>query len=204
MPPREDNTVSQFLLKFDALQRDVNQQNIRLERLATIQETQINTLDTLSSTLAEVTRKIPALSDVVRQQQKLEKQIIAHDRQISEQTGRWIAFDSRKRPTPKHGVPRPSFPPKVGMKDLKDWGNIIRLIAWAAVISAGITAALAAGSKMDWLKHEVPAKAHKVNELPASEVELLLQELKAFKDKMNSEYPHQDASLSNYGETVNE
>lgn len=206
MPPRDDNTVSQFLLKFDALQRDVNQQNIRLERLATIQENQISTLDTLSATLAEVTRKIPELSAVVNQHQRLKDQVIEHDRQISEQTGRWIALDSRKRPTPYHGVPRPSFPPKMpAMKDLKDWGNILRLVIWGAVISAGITAAMATGNKMGWIGSEPPRTSlRQVDKLPASEVELLLKELRAFQASMNYTHPPTDASLTDPSENSNE
>jgi len=195
MPDTSTITI-QFLSKLDTIQKDVNRQGMRLERLAAIQETQTANLTKLTDNLDKISAELPTL----RGFEQLQKQVGYHDRQLNEQTGRWQAFDHRKR-TPVHGTPRSSIPPKrPSFKDLKDWGTIFRMIALTAVISAGVTAALATAGQMGWLGPQVE---------PVTEVQPIdktkavlkqIQELQRLFESLNT--PPGDASLPDTTEAV--
>jgi len=208
MPSDDASITIQFLSKLDSIQSDVNKQGIRLERLNTIQETQTSTLSKITKDCERMSRDLPNSKDFDGMQREINKQ----RRQLDEQTGRWQILDQRKR-TPAHGNPRSTIPPKrqpFSFKDFKDLGNIFRMISLVAVISAGVTAALATAGQVGWIGNKpvehsevlTPEQVKEVKKDSTDELLRQMQELQAlFK---NLEIPPGEASLSKTTEVVND
>jgi hypothetical protein len=193
-------TISlQFLNKLDTIQRELNNQGIRIERITVLQEAQATSLDKLATDVDRISAEMPMLRDV----EKLQKQVNYHDRQLNEQTGRWYAFDHRKR-TPPNGSRKTTTPPKAPpvspLKELKDWGNIFRMVALTAVISAGVTAALATAGQMGWLGNGEAQVSAETQEERTKTLMKQIQELQRLYELMNT--PAVEASLPDTTEVV--
>ena len=199
MPTDGPSITIQFLSKLDTIQKDMNKQGMRLERLNTIQEVQTAQVTDLSNKLDKLSDELPQLRDVER----LQVQVSGHDRQLNEQTGRWQAFDHRK--APGQGIPRSTMPPsskKPSIKDLKDWGTIFRMIALAAVISAGVTAALATAGQMGWLTGAPIVQTPQTQVDKTKELMNQIQQLQTLFNKLDT--PAVEASLPDTTEAVYE
>ena len=187
----------QMLDRLDGIKRDVNSQSNKIERLATVQEIQAKELDRLNTNVEQVRSELPRLNSIVESHARIRSELIEHDRKINEHTGRFEVLTSRI--TPKHGVKRPSSlaPPKTGspMDALKDWSNIIRWLAWVAILSASVTAGLATANQMGWLGGKTEA--------PAVDNEKLLEELRKIQDEIY-EAPGLDGKITHSEDLVNE
>lgn len=195
MTTRGDDTLAlQMLDRLDDIKRDVGTQSTRIERLATTQEMQAKELDRLNTNVEQVRAELPKLNGIVQSHKDLKASVIEHDRKLHECTGRIETLTSRQ--TPRDGYKRPSLPPRqTPMEAIKDWSNIIKWIAWAAILSASIVAGFIAA---DRVPSEEKEKA------PALDTDRLLEELKKLQSGVSNYTPAGDERVTHFFEVDND